>query len=274
MRAGLRALVVVACFAPSTGCVMFDAPVSGGDVFGPDAPLENGEELLANAFGDLVLVGGDGQQTFDVPTVSDHRFFDATFVDLDLVPPIWRPAHARAGGVIVSRLARSSPLARAGIKPFDVIRAIDGAPVRSADELVRQLGSCREGDRLEVDVTRVADAGSAHAVVAVGEPVHESAIFYLPFVAMQIREGPNSVLGIGPFDALFTRWTHWDCDTEDSSSTKLRPEVTLATGWSTLFYAFRYEEKTFLDRGTRRRRLYLFWFIPIPLGEDSEVRRS
>lgn len=55
-------------------------------------------------------------------------------------------------GVIVTDLGRGSPADRAGIRPYDIITHVDGAPITSTGELVRILRSQRPGDTVQVTV--------------------------------------------------------------------------------------------------------------------------
>jgi S1-C subfamily serine protease len=61
---------------------------------------------------------------------------------------------AGAGGLVVWSLERGSPAERAGLRLGDVIRAIDGVPVRGAQEARRFLFGKREGDVVVFSVER------------------------------------------------------------------------------------------------------------------------
>jgi len=61
---------------------------------------------------------------------------------------------AGAGGLVVWSLERGSPAERGGLKLGDVIRAIDGTPVRGAQEARRFLFGKREGDVVVFSVER------------------------------------------------------------------------------------------------------------------------
>lgn len=59
----------------------------------------------------------------------------------------------RTGARIVERLP-GSPLEDADLRPGDVVVALQGEPVRSANELVLRLASLSEGERVSLDVLR------------------------------------------------------------------------------------------------------------------------
>ncbi len=55
-------------------------------------------------------------------------------------------------GVIVGTLRSGSPAERAGIRPYDIITHLDGAPITSTGELVRILRSRKPGDEVRVTI--------------------------------------------------------------------------------------------------------------------------
>jgi serine protease DegQ len=61
---------------------------------------------------------------------------------------------AAAGGAIVVQLERGSPAARAGIRPGDVIVAVDGRPVEAVEQVLAALRRSGAGQRLRLSVVR------------------------------------------------------------------------------------------------------------------------
>ncbi len=59
-----------------------------------------------------------------------------------------------ARGLLVVRIEEGSPAARAGIKLRDIIRAVNGEPVRTADEGRARLYGARVGDRIQLEIER------------------------------------------------------------------------------------------------------------------------
>jgi len=68
------------------------------------------------------------------------------------------PARSRAGwssgqgGVVLVSAAEGSPVRRAGLDVGDVVHALDGAPVRSARELIRMLTAREPGETVRLTV--------------------------------------------------------------------------------------------------------------------------
>jgi S1-C subfamily serine protease len=57
-------------------------------------------------------------------------------------------------GVIIEQVSPQSPADQAGIRPADVITAMDGQPVGSTADLRRVLRSKKPGDRLDLSILR------------------------------------------------------------------------------------------------------------------------
>jgi serine protease DegQ len=70
---------------------------------------------------------------------------------------------AATGGAIVVQLERGSPAARAGIRPGDVIVAVDGRPVEAVEQVLAALRRSGAGERLRLTVVR----GTARSEVEV-----------------------------------------------------------------------------------------------------------
>ena len=52
---------------------------------------------------------------------------------------------SRSDGALVQDVTAGSPGARAGLRPYDVIVAVDGDPVRTDDSLIREIALARSG---------------------------------------------------------------------------------------------------------------------------------
>jgi serine protease Do len=72
-----------------------------------------------------------------------------------------------ASGALVQDVTEGSPGARAGLKPYDLITAIDGHPVPSNDALIRRIASTAPGTAVTVEFLR--DARPQKLVVKLAE---------------------------------------------------------------------------------------------------------
>ncbi len=79
-------------------------------------------------------------------------------VDPDLQTSLKLP---RADGALVQDVTAGSPGARVGRRPYDVIIAVDGAPVRTHDRLIRQIAERPPGSTARLEYLR---DGRTHAV--------------------------------------------------------------------------------------------------------------
>jgi S1-C subfamily serine protease len=70
------------------------------------------------------------------------------------VPPVVAAALGRDRAVEVVEVVSDSPAARAGLRPEDLIVAIDGSPVRGVDDLQRLMDGGRIGADVALTVVR------------------------------------------------------------------------------------------------------------------------
>lgn len=82
------------------------------------------------------------------------------------------PDPAARDGVRITEVAPGSPAAAAGLRPGDVVTAIDGAPVANAWELRRALARRFAGEAVAITYTR--GTTTATATVTLGEPPVEA----------------------------------------------------------------------------------------------------
>ena len=80
---------------------------------------------------------------------------------LDELPPS-HPAYGQIEGVLVTRVARNSPAAAAGLRRGDIILGVDGAGVSSIDDLAQALPS--DGRHLTLNLLR----GSRQLALVIG----------------------------------------------------------------------------------------------------------
>jgi serine peptidase DegS len=83
-------------------------------------------------------------------------------VDADQARQIGLPR----AGVVISDLYRNGPALAAGLRPGDLLLAIDGRPVQSAQETLARVAQATPGDTLRLRVQRGASAGDVEVPVA------------------------------------------------------------------------------------------------------------
>jgi S1-C subfamily serine protease len=69
-------------------------------------------------------------------------------------------------GVLIADLYRDGPALAAGLRPGDLVLAIDGRPVQSAQDTVARIAQAAPGDTLRLRVQRGEAAGDVDVQVA------------------------------------------------------------------------------------------------------------
>lgn len=83
----------------------------------------------------------------------DRGYIGVTLRDID--PDIQSSLKlARADGALVQDVTPGSPGARVGLKPYDVIIALDGEPVRTHDRLIRKIAERQPGTAARLEYMR------------------------------------------------------------------------------------------------------------------------
>jgi len=73
----------------------------------------------------------------------------------DLTPDLAQAIGTRhTEGAVIARVEAGSPAERAGLRPNDLIVAINGAPMHSGTELRNRVGLSRIGDAVELTLER------------------------------------------------------------------------------------------------------------------------
>ena len=136
-------------------------------VEGPSAFRLDGDRLRER-LGDLGdLAGRLPPMNFDfdmrLPEVMSSRArLGITTVELD--DQLAEYFGVKDGGVLVGSVEHDSPAGRAGLKAGDVITNVNGKPVRSRSDLMRELRDARDSDKTTLGVVR--DRKAADVVVS------------------------------------------------------------------------------------------------------------
>jgi len=258
----MRLHLVIAALLLS-GCGQLEVRLPGA-LRGPalEAVGSHGDEPLILAFdrlGHLTLNGG----ALELPQARERIHFGLGVVDAGALPPPWRPAHARDGGLLVASLEKASPLAVAGLRLFDRIDAVDGEPAGAPGELARRLATADPETPLTLDVVRPGGEParvSARAAERVGDDQRIS----LPLLFELRSSTTGQAVGTGPLDLLFrvrSRLEHRYV-VDPAQGLSVYEE---RFGWDFLGGLLGWESLTDPATGEGRSRLRLLW---IPIGDD------
>ncbi len=111
------------------------------------------------------------RKIYDQLVTGNHKvvrgYLGVNVQDLDsaLATSLGVPANTK-GAAIVDVANNNSPAAQAGLKSGDVVTAVDGKPVTSAQELTNLVADIAPGSSVRVDYLRDGKAGSATVAIA------------------------------------------------------------------------------------------------------------
>jgi Do/DeqQ family serine protease len=154
--------------------IQTDASINPGNSGGPLVDLEGRIVGINTAI--LAPGGGNVGIGFAVPINMARRVMDQLLANgvirrgrigvaiQDLTPDLARAlGTARTGGAVVARVEPGSPAQRAGLKPSDLVVAVDGVPISNASELRNRVGMAQIG----ATVTLTIERNGAESTVAV-----------------------------------------------------------------------------------------------------------
>lgn len=287
-RAGV-ALALVLMVLPACGNLQVQ---ESGGVDPGEQPLPGGLPMTFDRIGDARIA----LRRVELPKGREVVRFGLTVVDAS---PLHRlvPAHLGEHRVVVSSLERSSPFAAVGLRPFDVVVALDGQPVQTIADLVPRLAAKEPGALATLSVVRP-DGSAGDVSAEASEQVLASGGFKVPLLLERQTSGTGGALGVGPFDALFyyrSALEHWavppPARAEEPAGPTASPFPPLApTGpgagrarpsrsrfarrfeWGALMNLLLYESEVDLQTGEERGRFRLFWLLSF--GDDLTVREG
>ena len=170
MTSGIISAVNRTITAPNnysiSGALQTDTAINHGNSGGPLLNL-TGQVIGVNAQIESDSGGNDGVG-FAIPSDSAKSVAN-TLIAGGKVQHAYlgiRVADSPSSGAQVTSVVSGSPADNAGLKAGDVITAIDGNPVTSADDLTAQVGSHKPSDSITVTVTR--DGASKKVTVTLG----------------------------------------------------------------------------------------------------------
>jgi serine protease Do len=118
-------------------------------------------------------------------------------------------------GALVQDVTENSPGQRAGLRPYDLITAVDGQPVTSNDELIRRIAATEPGTAVNVDLVR--DQRAMRVLVKLAERPGRG---IGPGESREVQPTARPASGASPL-GLAVR----DLDREDISRLELPPAV-------------------------------------------------
>jgi Do/DeqQ family serine protease len=145
--------------------IQTDASINPGNSGGPLVDLEGRIVGINTAI--LAPGGGNVGIGFAVPINMARRVMDQLLANgvvrrghigvaiQDLTPDLARALGTeRTAGAVVARVEPGSPAQRAGLRPSDVVVAVDGAPISNASELRNRVGMAQIGGTVMLTIER------------------------------------------------------------------------------------------------------------------------
>lgn len=209
--------------------------------------------LAFDELGSLTLNG----QILSLPFAQEIHRFGVSFIDASALPSAWRPKHAAEGGPMVSAIGRASPLAIAGLRPFDIVRSVQGQTIREIEALTRVLGEFEPGRvvRIEAMTPRGPKVFEAEAVPEVYD-LTSTEVF--PFF---YAKGQTWKRFICP---VFSSWRIiQDGKPEGEANSSPWPAYFDTSAWDLIFDLVKYHSSKNLYTGETKRSFVIFWFIKI-----------
>jgi putative serine protease PepD len=155
---------------PIQDAIQTDAALNHGNSGGP-LLNDQGEVvgITSQIYSDENTSGNVGIG-FAVPSATVERIADELIANGHASHPYLGVSLADAdGGARITQVASGSPAADAGLQAGDVITAIDGRAVSTADDVVQRLSAMRPGDSVTLSVQRGGSTATVHATLGTAE---------------------------------------------------------------------------------------------------------
>lgn len=257
-----RLVLLSVCLLLATGCGSLDVTQEGTirtGIVEPACSTKKHPVVLAfNRLGHLTING----KVLDLPSGHENRYFGLGVVDVSGLPPVWRPRHATQGGVLVASLLKASPLAFAGLRPFDRIHTLNKAPVTGVRDLVARLELPHAGPH----VLGVVKPGGVEAEIRAraNRRVKDSNKNHVPLLFEHHLSNSGYSFGFGPLDLLFYFRVHKQHRYVESRIVG-HSEYRDRFEWGVFGNLIQYKRERDPVTGKERSMLRLFG---IPLGDD------
>lgn len=157
--------------------IQTDAPISPGNSGG--AVVNGRGQIIGISEAYIPPAAGAVALGFAIPAATATEVAEELLEDgtadhayMGLVPGAITPQLARqlgledAQGIAVLSVATNGPAARAGIRPGDVLRAMDGEDLRSPEDLLTSLRQRDPGDEVEVELARGGETQNVSVVLS------------------------------------------------------------------------------------------------------------
>ncbi len=187
----------------------------------------------------------------DLPLAQEDLRYGLVVVDVTPLAEAWRPLSAAEGGLLVSALDRSSPLALAGLRCGDRILRINGAEAESPAAVAEVLAAAEE---VHLEIRSLAGGAERSIRAEASSGVRDLSHWSVPGVVTLVSSPTGGGFKLGPLGFVFNLRSAWVTDDR---------RYLIRNEWGCLFDLIAWESETDPQTGESRSRLRLLWFLPI-----------